>query len=301
MPKSGCWAQRDMAGLFPNPDLALSPIDQYVGGMSLYGYVDSGPTNYVDPEGMWPIFPGPRPPVPPGYPRDPQDPFPQRRLFTASLTLHVTVAVGAAATYEGVQRALYDAAVERTRLYFDEMAKKGLMTAEQAARQFADERNALTIQFRSRTGPVGRAIAEALKPVNDFKTYETLREVKTDLQILARGGANQGVNFCGSCLRRAGGVCTAISLTITLTDIVVTPPAERPRKIVGHLGAIAGSLAEGWACGEVGLLIGAAIGGPFAEITAPVGAGIGFIFGSVFGVPMGEDIATKCYDAVVNE
>jgi uncharacterized protein RhaS with RHS repeats len=131
-PQHGRWLQRDPAG--------------YVDGMNLYEYVNSKPTIADDPLGLY--FGGGGLPKglrePPPVPWTPQpDP-----VTLASLTYDVAVAVGATPTWDGVQRALYEAADEKLRAHFDEMVKKGLMTAEDAARQRVDARNDLVIQFR---------------------------------------------------------------------------------------------------------------------------------------------------------
>lgn len=206
-----------------------------------------------------------------------------------AMSIDVTIAVGAHATYEGVLRGAYDAAVTKLQRSFRTLAAEGYLTDEEAARRFVQARNDLTRATRRSSGAFARTVAAAVKPEKAFKTYELLRQSKTPTQILATGGARPAANAAGKVLRAGGSVCAVAGITLSVVDIASAPPGQRARTAASHAGGTVGALSFGYAGGQIG-----ALGGPW-------GAGIGFISGTVVGSFAGSKAGENYYDALIDQ
>ena len=219
-------------------------------------------------------------------------------LINISLTANLTIAVGANATWEGAVRATYDVAEKKPRAGIAKLVQEGHLTPQEGAKAYVEQRNDLIRNTRSRSSPVGRAWAEWLKPDRNFKTYEVLRQTKTDLQIIENAYTRPSVNSGAGIAKGAGKVCLVAGITLTFVDIYGAPLGERGRRVAGNVGGTVGALAVGYAGGKLGAAGGTAVApGPGTLI----GAGIGFIGGSIIGGIAGDKAGENYYDAIVGQ
>jgi RHS repeat-associated protein len=266
-------------------------------GDNVYAMLDNDPINSVDLLGKSDIN---RPPVLiiPGepsqsstiiYPPPSANPlYGNQDAAHYATIIGITIGIGANATYEGALRAAYDVAIKKTRSEFRFLAQEGYMTTEEAARQFVEARNNLTMATRSQSSAFARTVAAALKPEKDFKTFEILSQSKTPEQILTSGAARASANTAGEWLTVGGRVCVFAGMTFSIVDIAAAPPGQRAERASEQGGAVAGALSFGYAGGEIGTFGG------------PIGAGVGFVSGTVLGSFAGAQAGHNYYDAIVN-
>src|SRR6185295_11674846 len=76
----------------------------------------------------------------------------------------VAVSLGAEMTWDSVVRQVYNKGAAAIRAQAEQLVRTGQMTAEQAKLWANGQRNALLQACRDKSTPLGRAIAEAIKP-----------------------------------------------------------------------------------------------------------------------------------------
>jgi RHS repeat-associated protein len=271
---NGRWLNRD-------------PIEEE-GGENLYAMVHNDAVNRVDVLGQFDY-----PPVDDPDRRDRQ----KQRQIETELVFDVAVVFMAGATWDDVTRAFYNRAEAKLKASCNKFVANGVLTELEAAAMYTKQRNMLVEQFRSRSTPVGKYIAEAIKPKSTFPSLQTLLDRgKTPAKILADARTNKVVTTTVGKFARASQACGGIALVFSLYDITTSEPAVRPRKIAGHIGGFAGGVGGAWAIGEFGGWAGTALAGPPG---GAVGATGGAIIGGIGGAIVGELAAFQVYEVIV--
>jgi hypothetical protein len=162
------------------------------------------------------------------------------------------------------------------------------MTAEQAKIWSNGQRNALMQACRDDSSPLGKAIAEAIKPKP--KTVADLEQLGKSAEgiIESAGKTNPYVNRVAVGFRFAGPAALVIGLSFSAYHIATAPQNARWHVTAQQVGTWAGVLAGGWAGGKGGALAGAGIctfiepGGGTA-VCGAAGALVGTIGSAVVG------------------
>ena len=144
-------------------------------------------------------------------------------------------------------------------------------------------RTLLKQQARRASSPIGRAIAESMRPIGQEATRAGGTASKTN------SGVNRALRNAG----RLGRVSAGIGVGISIYNIGTAPASQRGRVAAQEGGALAGSLSFGYA----GAAAGAAIGGFFGGVGAVPGALIGGLIGSIGGAFLGEQAGNNVFDA----
>jgi hypothetical protein len=216
----------------------------------------------------------------------------------------ISIALGADMTWDSVVRQIYIASAKAIQEQAEQMVRSGAMSPAEASTWANGQRNALIRATRDRSTPLGKAIAEAIKPSNKLKTVEGLeRAGKTAEGIIESAGrSNLWVNRVAVGFRYAGPTLLVIGVGFSAYNVVTAPEGERWHVAAKESGAWGGSLAGAWAFGEAGCAAGALAGAPFAGVGAgpgcAVGAVVGIIGGAWFGGWVGENTADYVYRSV---
>ncbi|NML15568.1 hypothetical protein HHL10_11370 [Azohydromonas sp. G-1-1-14] len=196
---------------------------------------------------------------------------------------------GAIAAMDGAARAQYDRLLREFRNDLLDRVNKGQITWREAAQQARHMRDDVMQVLRQRSTPVGRALAEALKPQSPTlnaliarKTVELFgREADfTRLSLAQRhqvyaaivesaGKSNPRITARMRTVSRAGRGLLVLSLALSVYTVAT---AEDKAAAVVHEGAITGAGIAGGLAG--GALAGLACG-PGAPVCVTVGAFIG--------------------------
>lgn len=284
-PEEGRWLSRD-------------PIEEQ-GGLNLYGFVQNDPNSRIDRNGLDSLGLWDRPPNTdvlgnplPGHPR-----YAEYRLETA-LAFHVTAAIGAHATWDGAMRSMYHAADEKLVSGIRQLVAEGIITQEQGARLYIEKVNKLVIEFRDKSSPVGRFVAEHLKSRNNLPTPERILAKKSAEQVLSRAHANEQVGRTMQKVGKLGRACTVLSIGIGVYTVSTAEPNQRARVTTRVVGEFGGSIGGAWAGGAAGGAIGGANWGSRGGIWGSV---IGTVSGAVLGGAAGGEIAETTYDVFVDQ
>jgi RHS repeat-associated protein len=255
-PRLGRWLSRDPIG--ESADILL------------YGYIQNGPIDEVDPVGRWPILPGPRPPVPPGYPRDPQRwPEPDRDAGAVEFEIEgcttgasVSIVLGARVSRTGYLRLDY---------------MKAAAALEGSALSEAEKKTArevLRAKYREIQTEFGKAWQEAFKHKASGRKRDAAK-------------TNEWFNRKGRQFVKAGKCMVVVGIAVDVYAIVEAPPEERAKVAVMTVGGAAGA----WAGTKLGALCGTSCGGP-------IGGAVGALAGAIAGACGGELISGVIYDEV---
>ena len=212
----------------------------------------------------------------------------------------VAISLGAEMTWDSVVRQVYNSGAAAIREQANEFVRTGQMTVEQAKVWSNGQRNALMQACRDRSSPIGRAIAEAIKPQG--KTVADLERLGKSAEgiIESAGRTNPYVNKVAVGFRYAGPALLVVGLTFSAYHIATAPANQRWQVVSQEVGTWAGALAGGWAGGEVGLKAGAAIGtfiepGGGTAVGGVIGAVVGTIGGAIAGGWVGSRAADYVY------
>jgi len=200
---------------------------------------------------------------------------------------------GSTAAWEAGVRSQYDARIRAFVIELQREVAAGRITWADAARQAQAMRNNLLSLMRGRSSPVGRALAEWLKPagrsLNDLIAQYTIRRhgagalfdrlttaqrdaVFADV-VAAAARSNADVNRWVTRAGRAGRGLLILSIGLSIHAIATSPdPAATARREVavtgaGIAGGVAGGALAGLMCGPgapVCVTIGAFAGGAAA-------------------------------------
>lgn len=218
-----------------------------------------------------------------------------RNVFESTIQgLHADIAnAGVHITIDVRTRQLY---AERIRAMADELrqqAESGKITWRQAASQAQEARNAIMTIFRSRSTPVGRAIAERLKsqgktlneliarytvemygrPVNFQKMSSSAQNAVYARIVTSAGRSRVEITQLMHRLSRAGRGLLVLSLALSIYAIATAEHkaavARRELAVTGAgiSGGIAGGALAGLACGPAApicVTVGAFAGGALA-------------------------------------
>jgi len=273
-PETGRWLSRD-------------PIGE-VGGFNLYLFVNNNSINSVDPFGLDAIGPI----------GNPNKTWTEDEI-KASLAFDVSLAFTAGATWENAVRIAYVKADAKLKTGINTLVSKGALTKNDGAKLYVKGRNELVKQFRSKSTPVGKYIAEKLKPSNKLPTYnELIRSGKTDDSILKLAAANKKVSGNVAKAAKIGRICTFVTLSLVVYDVATVEASERPRTITKHIGGFTGSVGGAWALAKIGGIGGTYVGGPPG---GAAGALTGTIIGGIGGAMVGETVTVQVFDAIVDK
>jgi len=199
-----------------------------------------------------------------------------------------SISIGAETTWDSAIRAVYNSGAEAIRQQAQELLQTGQMTAEQAKIWSNGQRNALMQACRDKSSPLGKAIAEAIKPKP--KSVADLEQLGKSAEgiIESAGKTNPYVNRVAVGFRFAGPALLVIGLSFSAYHIATAPENERWHVTAQEAGIWSGALAGGWAGGRGGAVAGGAIctfvepGGGTA-ICGAVGGVVGTLGGAILG------------------
>src|ERR1041384_1384962 len=210
----------------------------------------------------------------------------------------VAVSLGAETTWDSVVRQIYNKGAAAIRAQAEQLVRTGQMTAEQAKVWANGQRNALLEACRDKSTPLGRAIAEAIKPKpKTVADLEKLGKSATGI-IESAGKTNPYVNRVAVGFRYAGPALLVIGLAFSAYHISTAPANERWQVIAQEAGVWAGALAGGWAVGAGGAEVGAAFGTIVPGVGTAVGTAVGAVIGTIGGAIMGGWAGSKVGDYV---
>lgn len=214
----------------------------------------------------------------------------------------ISIYLGAEATWDSVVRDIYNKGADAIRDQAKQLVQSGQMTQDQAKAWANAQRNALIEATRSRTGSIGRAIAELLKPSNKLKTAAELERLgKSAAGIIESSGkTNPMVNRVAVGMRYGGPALIIVGMSFSAYNIYFAPEGEGWRVTAREGGRWAGALAFGAAGGAGGCKAGAFVGtffgpGPGTGIGCAVGATFGSIGGAIMGGWAGETAGEAVY------
>src|SRR5262249_40990032 len=149
-------------------------------------------------------------------------------LSGAGATQSVSISIGAEATWESVVREVYNRSADAIREQGQNLVRSGAMTAEEAKVWVNGQRNALIMATRDKSSPIGRAIAELIKPGNKLKTVEELEKLgKTAEGIIESSGrTNPWVNRVTTGFRYGGPALLVVGMSFSAYHIAAAPPQE---------------------------------------------------------------------------
>lgn len=205
--------------------------------------------------------------------------------------------VGAHLVLDSAARQAYAQLIKRMADDLHQQASRGNMTWAQAASQAQEARNAIMEIIRSRSTPIGRALAEQLKcegkTLNELVARKTgqLHGLDADFNRLSptqqnaiyaeivksAGKSNPRVTMAMRRLSHAGRGLVALSVALSVYTVITADDkveAARRELVVsgaGIGGGIAGGALAGLACGPgapVCVTVGAFVGGALAAFGA---------------------------------
>jgi hypothetical protein len=214
----------------------------------------------------------------------------------------VSISLGAETTWDSIVREVYNKGALAIRTQAQALVRTGQMTAEEAKVWANGQRNALMQACRDKSSPLGKAIAEAIKPKP--KTVADLQKLgKSAAGIIESAGkTNPYVNRVAVGFRYAGPTMLVIGLAFSAYHISTAPANERWQVIIQEAGTWAGALAGGWAGGVSGCEVGG-VAGTFIEpgggtaIGCVVGGLVGTVGGAIAGGWAGSKIGDYVYRA----
>ncbi len=214
-----------------------------------------------------------------------------RQAFeSAARTLQADVTMAAAmATNDGIVRGRYQASIDAFVAEMRREARAGRITWAEAARRANETRNLTMEILRGRSSPIGRAIAERLKPegrtLNELIARRTIQRFGPNavfdalsaadrnlvLSDVVSGAARSNATVDSAVARasRAGRALLLLSVAISVYRVATS---ETPGRTAAREGAVLGGGILGGAAG--GALAGLACG-PGSPVCVTVGAFVG--------------------------
>ena len=252
------------------------------------------PTPAPGPNGLWT---GAHPATAGGPVRISSADEPERAVQSASISL------GAATSWESAVREVYNRGAAAIREQAREFVRTGQMTPEEARVWSNGQRNALMEACRDKSSPLGRAIAEAIKPKG--KTVADLEALGKSAEgiIESAGKTNPYVNRVAVAFRYAGPAMLVVGITFSAYNIATSQEGEGWHVAAQEAGTWAGALAGGYVGGEGGCKAGALVGtfiqpGGGSAVGCVVGAVVGTIGGAVAGGYFGSKAGDYVYRSI---
>ena len=144
-------------------------------------------------------------------------------------------------------------------------------------------RTAAKVAARENTSPLGKAMAEAMRPIAEEGTRTGGTASKT----------NPGVNKTMQRVSMVGRGMIVAGALISINNVVSAPEAQRGLVIV--MSQEAGAWVGAWAFGSAGALGGGVVGAPLGPPGMAAGALGGGIAGSIGGSMAGAQAAENIY------
>jgi hypothetical protein len=206
------------------------------------------------------------------------------------VTQSVSISVGAETTWDAAVREFYNRGAEAIRAQGQELVRSGRMTADEAKVWTNGQRNALIMATRDRSSPIGRIIAEVIKPRDALKTVADLERLgKTAEGIIESSGkTNLWVNRISVGFRYGGPALLTIGVGFSAYNIATSPEDEQWRVAAREAGALSGALAGGWAGGVAGCTVFGALGTAIPGVGNVAGCAAGVIVGTAGGAIAGN-------------
>jgi len=221
-------------------------------------------------------------------------------LSDSQVTQSVSISIGAETTWEAAVREVYNSSAEAIKAQGREFVKSGVMTAEEAKVWVNGQRNALIMATRDKSSPIGRALAELIKPQSRLKSVSDLEKLgKTAEGIIESSGkTNPWVNRVTTGFRYGGPALLIIGMSFSAYHIASAPASERWHVAAREAGSWGGALAGGWAGGVAGCELFGAIGSVFPGPGTAVGCGVGALVGTVGGAVVFSRAGSEAGDFV---
>jgi len=215
----------------------------------------------------------------------------------------LSISLGAETSVDAVVRAIYIKGAQAIRTQAQELVKSGQMSDEAAQVWANGQRNAWMQACRDKSSPVGRAVAELIKPKP--KTVEDLKKLGKSAEgiIESAGKTNPYVNRVAVGFRYAGPALLVIGVAFSAYHISTAPENERWQVIAQEAGVWGGALAGGWAGGAGGGELGAVIGtfiepGGGTAVGAAIGVALGTVGGAIAGGWAGSQVGDYVYRSI---
>jgi hypothetical protein len=164
-----------------------------------------------------------------------------------------------------------------------------MMTADQAKVWTNGQRNALIQACRHSSSPIGRVIAEAIKPRDALKTVSDLERLgKTAEGIIESSGrTNPWVNRVSIGFRYGGPAIVTIAVGFSAYHVANAPENERWRVAARETGSFGGAVGFGWAGGIAGCTVFGALGSIIPGVGNVAGCAAGVVAGTAGGAILG--------------
>ncbi|MGA8030701.1 MAG: hypothetical protein WB992_26450 [Bryobacteraceae bacterium] len=208
---------------------------------------------------------------------------------SARITQEISFSLGAEMTWDAAVREFYKRAAQAIRAQANELVTNGALTAEQAKLWANGQRNALIMATRDKTSPIGKAIAEWIKPSAKLKTVQQLEELgKSAAGIIESSGkTNPWVNRVLIGCRYAGPTMMVVSLSVSAYRVAAAPENQRWGVAAGESGTLGGSLLGAWGGGVAGCEAVGALGTVVPGVGNAAGCIVGAIGGTIGGAVLG--------------
>ncbi|MFB7475102.1 RHS repeat domain-containing protein [Kitasatospora sp. NPDC056184] len=177
--------------------------------------------------------------------------------------------------YRAADRLARDTAQEMRSAYGDRAA----------AQWVVDERNALRSHYRT---PFEDWYLPRKRGERDFPTYDSLRQRKSDVEIIESAGkTNPRANQLAKVSKIGGRVMLGVDIGLGVYEVATAPEGQKVRTAAREAGGIGGALAGAKGGAVVGAAIGSFFPGPGTAIGAVAGGVIGAAAGSYVGRKLG--------------
>ena len=208
---------------------------------------------------------------------------------SATITQEISFALGAEMTWDAAVREVYEHAAQALRAQAKGLVASGALTAEQAKVWANGQRNALIMAMREKTDPIGKAIAEWIKPTEKLKTVQQLGELGKSAEgiIESSGKTNPWVNRVLIGYRYAGPTMMIVSVSLLAYRVAVAPENQRWSVAAGEAGGLGGSLLGAWRGGVAGCEAGGELGTVEPGAGNAAGCVVGAIAGTIGGAVVG--------------
>ena len=219
---------------------------------------------------------------------------------SAGATQSVAISIGAETTWDSAVREVYNRSADAIREQGQKLVRSGAMTAEEAKVWVNGQRNALIMATRDKSSPIGRAIAELIKPGNKLKTVEELERLgKTAEGIIESGGrTNPWVNRVTTGFRYGGPALLIVGVSFSAYHVATAPAQERWHVGAREAGRWGGTLALGWAGGVAGCEFFGTLGTVVPVVGNAWGCAFGVVAGTIGGAVWGGEAGDAAGDFV---
>ena len=201
----------------------------------------------------------------------------------------ITISIAGGTTWDVAVRELYRQGAEAVRAQALESVRIGGMTAEQAKLWAVGQRNALIKAARDQSSPIGRFIAECIKPTSKLRSAGDLQKLGKTAEGIIESSAktNPWVNRVTFAVRYLGPVLLVLEVSFSAYHVANAPENERWSMAAQEAGSWTGALTFGWAGGAAGCEALGAVGSLVPVAGNAVGCAVGGVIGMVGGAALG--------------